>query len=75
MKKRQKEIDFVTTNREIFRFIINVLRSFEINFSTLVRKRNSLNLEIYIYGKDDADKFISAIGFLHPVKLRACLTR
>jgi intein/homing endonuclease len=69
VKRRQAEIMFVTTTKILWEFIQNILNASEIKFSTNIRtRRKNPEYEIYIYGKNNLEKFQEQITFLHPMK-------
>jgi hypothetical protein len=72
IKKKQIEIDFAITSKPIWLYIQEFFNQININYSPRIRKREKWqkNYEIYIYGKDDAIKFIKNIPIVHPAKLK-----
>lgn len=69
VKKRQAEIDFTTTSKELYWFVTKLLKELKIPFSTYKRHRHkNPEYEIYIYGKKNLKKFCSHIRILHPEK-------
>jgi len=74
VRRRQAEIYFSITNKEIYEFVKTVLKSAQIGFSIYERHRNiKPEYEIYIYGKDDLMRFNKLIKFEHPDKIKELL--
>ena len=71
VKKRQAEIDFSITCKEIQETIGATLSELDIGRTLSARERRSKEFEVYIYGRDDLRRFETYIGFAHPVKKRA----
>ena len=70
VRKRQAEIDFSISSKNIFDFIQLGLRHIKIKYSTYVRKRRHLpEYEIRIYGKKNLLTFQERIKFYHPEKI------
>ncbi len=69
VKKRQAEIDFSTTCKDIQVTVNDVLSASGINHTLYSRSRRpNEEHEIYIYGKDDLRRFEDCIQFTHPIK-------
>ena len=72
VRKRQAEIDFSITNKEIWEFVKKFLNDIDVKFSTKIRKRRkNPEYEIYIYGKPNLINFNEHIKFSHPDKIDA----
>lgn len=70
VKKRQAEIDFSTTNKEIFEYIQKILSQLKISFGVYTRNRYAnKEYEIHIYGKNNLQIFTSNIKICHPDKI------
>ena len=68
---RQAEIDFSTSTEDIFQLISEFLTKIQIKFSTRIRhRRKNPEFEIFIYGKNNLQKFNNFIHLKHPAKLK-----
>ena len=69
VKKRQAELNISTTSKSVFGFLGGFLDGIGVTYSTYVRTRHrNPEYEIYIYGKDDLQKFARHVSFRHPSK-------
>ncbi len=70
VRKRQAEIDFSISSKEIFDKVREILSGVGIKFSVYVRHRRKLpEYEIRIYGKKNLQIFQHSINFSHPDKI------
>ena len=68
--KSQAKISFTTTSKEVFVFVKNFLLENEIKVSEYIRKRHvNPEYEIYLYGKQNIQKFLNLVKLLHPDKV------
>ena len=71
IRKRQAEIDFTTTNGELWMFLIKFLRRINVKFSQRKRyRRKNPEFEIIIYGKSNIRTFCKIVNFKHPEKIK-----
>jgi len=71
VKKRQAELNISTTSKSVFEYLGEFLNGIKVTYSTYVRTRHkNPEYEIYIYGKDDLQKFARYVSFRHPSKKR-----
>jgi intein/homing endonuclease len=69
IRKRQAEIDFSTTSKDIWNFIRNYLKKIGVKFSWRIRKRRkNPEFEIFIYGKNNLKIFTQFVNLKHPEK-------
>lgn len=69
VKKRQAELNVVSTSEDVFNFVGNFLGKIGVTYSRCIRRRHlNPEYEIYIYGKDDLEKFSKYVSFKHPLK-------
>ena len=69
IRKRQAEIDFSTTSKDVWIFCKNFFNKISIKFSERIRKRRkNPEYEIFIYGKKNLELFNHFIKLNHPEK-------
>lgn len=69
VRKRQAQVSFYTTTKELFEFVGNFLKNKKIEFSTYTRKRGKKKeFEIHVYGRDDLARFNKFVELKHPEK-------
>jgi intein-encoded DNA endonuclease-like protein len=69
IRKRQAEIDFSTTSKDVWSFIKDYLKKIGIKFSCRIRKRRkNPEFEIFIYGKNNLKIFNQFLNLKHPEK-------
>lgn len=71
VKKRQAELNISTTSKSVFEFLGEFLSSIGVGYSNYTRTRyKNPEYEIYIYGKNDLQKFARHVSFKHQSKKR-----
>ena len=69
VSKRQAQIDFTTTSKDLHEFVASLIISLGIDISQFSRKRrDNREYEIRIYGKKRLSLLTSSIKLLHPDK-------
>ena len=70
IRNRQAEIDFSTTTKEIWLFLMDFFKEIEIKYSKRVRKRRkNPEFELFIYGKNNLNIFNEFVKLKHPEKI------
>lgn len=71
ISKRQAQISFSTTTKQIFDLVKNFLIINNIKYSIYIRSRRiNKEYEIYIYGKENIRNFLRYIKISHPEKIK-----